>query len=299
MSFLTKTCYPILILLFAVVNHSIGNILPWVTQTYSCFEENVVCVNNFINILKVFRNIPSAELCSRMCQLNNDCKYFNFYSDSANPLLRGQCHLLDSCHTRRETKIGPDGKTHTEPVRPIFGRKECSKTHCLLEHPRGGQWFWFDQKGPEQSKDVTLVSDDTKVLYFCGDKPLETSHCIAGEMVPHKVYSCPCKELAESDSVHCDNVGEVFGGEVEGGTECSKMCGGEVMERSLCENGEWTVDLSEVECFAEIVEVEEEEVHQSWTLVIFFVTICFTVVGIVLYVLIVHGSWKKQNLDVC
>jgi hypothetical protein len=294
MSVLTKQCHLCLIFLFAVVNLSLGNTLPWVTQTYSCFEENVVCVKNFINILKVFRNIPSADLCSRMCQLNEDCKYFNFYSDSVNPLLRRQCHLLDSCHTRRQAKLGPDGKIHSGPVGPIFGRKDCSKADCLLKHPQGGQWFWFDYKGPRQSNHVIIVRDDTKVLYFCGDKPLEISRCVDGEMVPHnKIFSCPCRAIAESDSVHCDNVGEVFGGEVEGGTECSKMCGGEVMERSFCEYGEWTVDLSEVECFAEI----DKEKHRSWTWVILLLTIGFTVFGFGFYVFIIHRVWKKKLDD--
>ena len=158
----------------------------------------------------------------------------------------------------------------------------------MLRHPRGGQWFWFDQKGPRQSKDVTLVRDDTKVLYFCGDKPLDTAHCVDGEIVPHsKVFNCPCRAFADSESVQCDDGGGVFGGEVEGGTECSKVCGGEVVERSVCENGEWTVDLSWVECFAEI---DEEEVngHKYWTLVILLVTSGLTVFGLVVYLFILR-----------
>jgi hypothetical protein len=44
----------------------------------------------------------------------------------------------------------------------------------------------------------------------------------------------------------------MFSGEVEGGTECSKMCGGEVVEVAFCEHGDWSVDFAEVECFAEV-----------------------------------------------
>ena len=61
---------------------------------------------------------------------------------------------------------------------------------------------------------------------------------------------------------------------MEGGTKCSKMCGGEVVEVAFCEHGDWTVDLAEVECFAEV------ERHRSWTWVIVLVTSVFTLIGI-------------------
>ena len=174
------------------------------------------------------------------------------------------------------------------PVGPVLGRKDCSKTDCLLNHPRGGQWFWFDQKGARQARDVAIVRDDTKVLYFCGDKPLETAYCVAGEIVPgNKLFTCPCKALEQSDDIDCDDSGEFFGGEVEGGTKCSKMCGGEVVEVAFCEHGDWTVDLAEVECFAEV------EKDKSWTWVILLVTSVFSLIGLFVISFILCKIWRN------
>ena len=160
-------------------------------------------------------------------------------------------------------RTGPDGRVHAGPVGPVLGRKDCSPTDCLLEDPRGGQWFWFDTKQARQARDVAIVHDDTKVIYFCGDKPLETAHCDAGEIVPHgKLFNCPCKALEESDDVQCDDVADVLG-EVQAGTKCFKICGDKVMEEAFCDLGDWTADLSEVECFADIEKEEGNNEHNS------------------------------------
>ena len=119
-----------IILLLTITKISVSNTVPWITQPYNCLQDNAICVNNFISILKVFRNIPSAELCSRMCQATDGCEYFNFFSSSVNPVLQNQCHLLDNCYTRRMARAGPDGRVHAGPVGPVLGRKDCSPTDC-------------------------------------------------------------------------------------------------------------------------------------------------------------------------
>ena len=256
-----------LVLVFIHVMLTNGNqTIPWVTRPFHCIEKNAVCANSFNNVLKVFQNIPSAELCGRMCQVTENCEFFNFFPDSVNPLLRHQCHLLNSCQNRRESGRGPDGKVQSGPFGPMLGRKDCSSTDCILDYPRGGQWFWFESSGPKQAKEVTLVRDSTRVLYFCGDKPLEVSHCSSGEMKPlEKVFDCPCKSIQELEGVQCTN-GE-SNGEMEGGTRCSKTCGDEVIETSFCENGNWTADLSEVDCFERL----NSEASPTWTWLIIMV----------------------------
>ena len=214
----------------------------------------------------------------------DSCEYFNFFSSHANPVLQKQCHLLDNCYTRKIARAGPVG--------PVLGRKDCSPTDYLLDHPRGGQWFWFDTKQARQARDVAIVHDDTKVIYFCGDKPLETAHCDAGEIVPRdKVFNCPCKALEESDDVQCDDVADVLG-EVQAGTKCFKICGDKVMEEAFCDLGDWTADLSEVECFVDI-EKEEVKKHKSWTWMILLVTSVFTLLGVLGFLCILRRGWRS------
>ena len=54
---------------------------------------------------------------------------------------------------------------------------------------------------------------------------------------------------------------------MEGGSKCSKMCWGDVVEVQFCEHGDWTVDLAGVECFAEVGR------DSSWTWVVLIVFI--------------------------
>ena len=283
------------ILLFIIINpNSATTSIPWITQPYSCLQQNAICVNNFISVIKVFTNIPSAEFCSRICQNTPSCQYFNFFPSSANPLLSQQCHLLDSCHTRRVTKAGPDGKVHPGPVGPVLGsKKDCSGSSaaCLLPHPGGGEWFWFDKNNSRDSRDVTTVSDGTKVLYFCGDKPLETAQCEAGLIIPkEKVFKCPCKAMEESDGVECDiDEDDPGDGEVEGGTKCSKKCGDKVVEVSYCDLGGWTVDLSDVDCYTSL---ENDDDGDTWFWVIITVLSVITLVTGVLYLVIMRRVWR-------
>ena len=284
--------FKVIYLVLTIFKISTSITVPWDTQPSNCLQENAICVNNFISIIKVFNNIHSAEFCSRICHNTPTCQYFNFFPPSANPLLAEQCHLLDSCHTRRLRRAGPDGKVHDGPAGPVLGQKDCSRTDCQLQHARGGQWFWFDKKEARNSNYVATVSDDTRVLYFCADKPLETAHCEAGQLLPKdKLFKCPCKAIEESDDVECDTA--AVDGEVEGGTKCTKKCGDKVVEVSYCDLGDWTADLSEVECFAHLATEEGDKHGHSWTWLILSVVGGVTLLGGLAYILILRRVWAS------
>ena len=133
------------------------------------------------------------------------------------------------------------------------------------------------------------------MLYFCGDNPLETAQCEEGELIPkNKIFSCPCKAMEESDGVECD-VGEddTGNGEMEGGTKCSKKCGDKVVEVSYCDLGDWTVDLSEVDCYASL-ENDDDDDGDTWFWVIISVMSIMTLVAGVVYLIIMRRVWRGQ-----
>ena len=182
--------------------------------------------------------------------------------------LASHCLLYASCDRRREGRVGQDGR-HSGPVGTYFGRRDCSATDCLLAQPRGGQWFWSDRGVGRQSRDGIIVRDNTKVFFICGDNPLEVAHCRTGKIVPsRKLFDCYCEAFEEDDSIQC-SAEDVAKATVEGGTECFKMCKGEVYERSACEDGEWTVDLSEIECAGDIFENGDD----AWTFLIIILSV--------------------------
>ena len=150
--------------------------------------------------------------------------------------------------------IGQDG-SHPGPVGAYFGRRDCSAMDCFLENPRGGAWFWRDRGGARKTRNETIVKDDAKVFFVCGDKPIEVVHCVAGNIVPsYKHFDCTCQAIEEDDdSINCPDV-DSTDDNVEGGSACFKMCKGEVFEKSACQDGEWTIDLNEVKCPRDILE---------------------------------------------
>ena len=100
-----------------------------------------------------------------------------------------------------------------------------------------------------ETREDTIVKDNTKVFFVCGAKPIEVVHCESGNIVPsNKHFNCTCEAFEDDDdTIECSSV-NITKDTAKGETQCFKMCGGVAVEKSVCQDGEWTLDLTEVKC---------------------------------------------------
>ncbi|XP_023333732.1 uncharacterized protein LOC111705420 isoform X2 [Eurytemora carolleeae] len=190
------------------------------------------CSTESEDVLDRIEGVNTTAACQEYCQQNPDCAFFTWYNDFVISPLSNTCFLYKRCLNINKGCIGC-----------FFGTKNCPT--CLVPAPKGGHYYCQNNRNSSETAENTPISNLDYCYHRCSNK-LTVRRCMNGSW-DGVDPTCDCISPPPGINMTCPYPSTSLKN-YDGGVSCQKYCGNTLKGSTVCQDHQWTVDLSEVSC---------------------------------------------------